>query len=83
VLAERPVRSEVVLDAVLIGSLNDDLVLANPCEHVAADVHSGNGQLALVEVDVDVVVLAPVVLFPPLGPSFSLRTIPAIQLPCR
>jgi hypothetical protein len=82
VLAERPVRSEVVLDAVLIGSLNDDLVLANPYEHVAADVHSGNGQLALVEVDVDVVVLAVVVL-PPLGPSFSLRTIPAIQLPCR
>jgi hypothetical protein len=56
--------SKIVLDFVLIGFLDNDLVLAYAHEHLVADLHPRHGEFVLVEVDVDVVVL-PVLAFRP------------------
>ena len=47
-----------MFDVVFVGFLNDDLVLADADEHFVPDLHASHGQFVLVEVDVDVMVLA-------------------------
>ncbi len=59
-----------MLDIVLVGFLDDDFAISHADEHFVADLHPGDSELILMEINMDIVIL----------PVFSFRTTRAERL---